>query len=78
MVYTIIPGVSIYGGCGAIARGRKLTFREEASGATEEMPAKEPTIIEVVVSFYQLDSIAFKETQFICAACLEVMDNDEE
>lgn len=62
----------------AVARAKKLTFRKEASGAAEKMSTQEPAIVEVIVSFYQLDPIALEEAQLVCTARFEVVNNDEQ
>jgi hypothetical protein len=49
------------------------TLWEQTAVAIDQVLAQKPAVAEFVVSFGQLDTIAFLETQFIGAAGLEIV-----
>lgn len=49
------------------------TFWEKSIVVVCHVATEKPTISELVISFYELDSVAFRETQFIGASSLKIV-----
>lgn len=54
------------------------TLREQAMPPVCHVPAQEPPVSILVVSFNQLDPVTFRQSQFILAPRHEVMDNQQD
>lgn len=49
------------------------TFGEKSIVVVYQVAAEKPTVAELVISFYEFDSVAFRKTQFIRASSLEIV-----
>jgi len=76
--------VRSWGFCGAKGARRNdlggwssVDFGEKSIVVVYHVAAEKPAVAELVISFYEFDSVAFRKTQFIGASSLEIVYHDQ-